>query len=103
MSREKEITKIKKQLIEGYNPEKIILFGSYGSGNSSRGSDIDIAVIKQTKQRFTVRLKEIARIVKSWRAFDILVYTPQEWQKGLRDGNYFLKEIAQTGKVIYEK
>ena len=31
---------------------------------------------------------------------DILVYTPREWNKALKDGD-FCKEIADNGKVIY--
>jgi len=99
----KEVKKIINQIVEGYNPEKIILFGSYANSKPGLASDIDLAVIKYTKDRFIDRLKKIAKIVKTWHAVDILIYTPQEWQKGLDGEHYFIKEIAQKGKVLYEK
>lgn len=103
MANKTEAKKIINQLVEGYQPEKIILFGSFANGGRSLASDIDLAVIKKTKASFPERLKKIAKIVRSWEAFDILVYTPKEWQGALEEGNYFIKEIARTGKVVYEK
>lgn len=103
MQKQKEIKKIVEQIVKGYKPEKVILFGSFASGSPKENSDVDLVVIKKTKVRFIERLKEIAKIVKSWTAFDILVYTPREWQEALKEGNYFIEEITKTGKVIYEK
>lgn len=103
MNNQKEIKKIVDQIIEGYKPEKVILFGSCVNGKRNSASDIDLAVIKKTKTGFIDRLKKIAKIVKSWEAFDVLIYTPQEWQEALEEGNYFIEEIARTGKVVYEK
>lgn len=103
MSDQREIEKIREQIIQGYKPEKIILFGSSVNKKQRSASDIDLAVIKKTKANFVERLKKIAQIVKSWEALDILVYTPKEWQEALKEGNYFIREITRTGKVIYEK
>ena len=100
---DQELQNIVAQIITGYKPERIILFGSYAKGKSGSVSDIDLAVIKNTKENFVMRLKKIANIVRSWEAFDILVYTPQEWSDALNANHYFIKEIADTGKVIYEK
>jgi len=103
MTKPKEVEKIKNQIIQGYNPEKIILFGSQANGKSKPNSDIDLAVIKRTNSTFSQRLKQIAQVIKSWEALDILIYTPKEWKDAINDNNYFIKEISQTGKVIYEK
>jgi len=34
---------------------------------------------------------------------DILVYTPKEWKSALKEENYFVREIAQTGKLLYDR
>lgn len=103
MQKQKEIKKIVDQIVKDYKPEKVILFGSFASGKPKENSDVDLVVIKKTKTKFIERLKKIAKIVKSWEAFDILIYTPKEWQNALEEGNYFIEEITKTGKVVYEK
>jgi predicted nucleotidyltransferase len=73
-----EIKKIVDQIVKNYRPQKIILFGSRARGKAKTSSDIDLAVIKKTKDNFIERLKKIAKIVKTWEAVDILVYTSKE-------------------------
>lgn len=103
MTPEKRVKNLIDQIVQGYQPEKIILFGSSARSAPRPESDIDLAVIKETKAKFPERLKQIARIAKTWEPVDILVYTPQEWQQALAKDNYFIKEISKTGKVVYEK
>lgn len=100
---QQEIKKIVSQIVQSYNPEKIILFGSFASGGAKKNSDVDLAVIKKTKERFPSRLLKIAGVVRSSLGTDILVYTPQEWKKALEEENYFIKDIVQSGKVLYAK
>ncbi|MDI3531232.1 MAG: uncharacterized protein PWP60_1081, partial [Candidatus Atribacteria bacterium] len=43
-----ELSRIVKLLIEKYQPEKIILFGSLAEGRIHEWSDIDLLIIKDT-------------------------------------------------------
>ena len=43
-----ELRKLIQQVIEKYQPDKIILFGSYAYGNPDENSDADILIIKET-------------------------------------------------------
>ena len=45
---EEQIKEIAKKIIEAYDPQKIILFGSYVSGKPTEDSDIDLLIIKDT-------------------------------------------------------
>ena len=94
------------------DPYKIILFGSYASGNPDKHSDIDIMVIldnnhvsktfeERLDKKIAIRnlLLEINRKVP----LDILVYSKEEFNIVKNYGNYFIDEIEKTGKVIYEK
>lgn len=103
MKEKKEIQKIVNQIVKNYKPEKIILFGSFAYGIPKENSDVDLVVIKKTKKRFGSRLFEVVKFIKSKMGTDILVYTPEEWEKGLKKNHYFLKEIEQEGKLVYEK
>jgi len=90
-------------LLKEYNPEKVILFGSQAKNSCDSYSDIDLVIIKKTEKRFLDRIKEVFKVIKPNFAIDILVYTPDEFQKMLSEGNPFLEHVLKEGKVIHEK
>ncbi|HEY6083394.1 MAG TPA: nucleotidyltransferase domain-containing protein, partial [Chitinophagaceae bacterium] len=46
-----QIREIIQTIVNGYNPEKVYLFGSYANGTARKDSDLDICVIKETNER----------------------------------------------------
>ncbi|MBC7228234.1 MAG: nucleotidyltransferase domain-containing protein [Thermoflexales bacterium] len=98
------IRAVAKQIAEKFQPEKIILFGSYAYGNPRPESDVDLLVILETPLRSRQQRLEISRAL-SPRPFpmDIIVHTPQELEERLASGDLFLQEITTHGKVLYEK
>lgn len=99
MDCQKEIVKN----LRGYNPEKIILFGSYAWGKPNEDSDYDLLIIKDTKENFYNRIPEARkRLYGIKKAFDILVLTPQEVKDRLRKRDFFIEDIINKGKVLYE-
>ena len=96
---------LKKAIVSSYkkiNPVKIILFGSWCREEEDKYSDVDIIVIYETKKRFLDRLKELYLMWDIPIAFDILAYTPEEFEKMLKEKNPFIKKINREGEVIYE-
>lgn len=51
MDAQKEIKRITKQIVKNYNPEKIILFGSFAYGKPKPSSDIDLLIIKKSRKK----------------------------------------------------
>jgi len=99
-----ELERIVDVLIEQYQPEKIILFGSLAKGQLSEWSDLDLAIIKRTKRRFLDRLIDVALLTMPVIGVDFIVYTPEEIEKAQRENRYFIvDEILGSGKVLYEK
>lgn len=86
--------------IKPYNPEKIILFGSYAAGRAKDDSDVDLVVIKDTREPFHERQKKVRLLIRTTTPLDIFVFTPQEFEKA-QSNNLFIKEVAETGKLIY--
>lgn len=89
-----------------YHPEKIILYGSLARGKVRRWSDIDLVVIKRTRERFLRRLVEADRIAdpELHGGLDILVYTPTEVKRMMADRpSYFREEILKKGRVLYTR
>lgn len=100
----KTIRLIADKLKESYNPAKIILFGSYAWGMPDDDSDIDLLVIKDTKERPHRRNVNARKLVSSLRrgyGLDILVITPEELKSRLEIGDQFLQEIISRGEVLY--
>ena len=54
-----------KRIIESFNPEKIILFGSYAYGTPSSDSDIDLMVIMKTQEMPHKRAVRMRKILKA--------------------------------------
>ena len=70
------------ELLKHYDPEKIILFGSRARGESDNFSDYDIVVIKKTDRPFLDRMQDmVPYLVQFDRPADILVYTPEEFDR----------------------
>ncbi len=89
--------------LKGYKPEKIILFGSATNGRLMPGSDIDLLVVKKTKRNPWARTREADRFIDHHFPLDLLVYTPKEIEERITENDFFIKEIIESGKVIYEK
>lgn len=86
--------------LKPYNPEKIILFGSYASGSPTEESDVDLLVIKKTSSSFLERQKQVHLLLKTAAAIDVFVLTPEEFKKA-KQNNLFIKEAAENGKIVY--
>jgi predicted nucleotidyltransferase len=64
--------------LKEYQPEKIILFGSYARGETDEYSNLDFVVIKKTGKRFLERLIQVAKLIGTDLGNgDGFVYTPK--------------------------
>jgi len=101
---ERELKRILDVLKKEYQPEKIILFGSLAQGEVHEWSDLDLAIIKESREKFYDRIGEVLTMVDSKVGLNVVVYTPQEAQRMTEEDNYFfVDEIIGRGKVLYEK
>lgn len=96
------IRRYARKVAEHFQPDKIILFGSYAYGQPHEDSDVDLLVVmparNQLDQAFKIRLAVAAPF-----PMDLLVRTPKEMEWRLEEGESFLTEIVSKGKVLYEK
>jgi len=84
-----------------FQPQLILLFGSWARNQTDMCSDADIIIVYETPKRFLERLKEL---YMSWDlplAVDILAYTPDEFN-AMRYESSFMQDAIQEGEVIYE-
>ena len=98
------IRRILDKLVAGYEPEKVILFGSYAYGHPRPDSDLDLLIIKETPERSIDRRVAVRRVLtdpKRKVPLEILVLTPSELSKRLAMGDQFIEEIIEKGVVLY--
>jgi predicted nucleotidyltransferase len=92
-----------RQIVERFDPDRIILFGSYATGKPSRDSDVDLLVIMPTRNQVEQAVRIDEAIEARGFALDLLVRTPKTVASCLRSGDPFMEEIVTRGKVLYEK
>ena len=92
------------KLVAGYEPQKVVLFGSHARGDPRPDSDIDLLVIKDTEERMIDRCVQVRRIVSDPNRFiglELLVLTPEEVSRRIAVGDQFIGQIIEKGKVLY--
>ena len=91
---ESRIRDLAKDLIlEGYQPSKIILFGSYASGKATEQSDIDVAIwAKGFSGVRVIDIEKIAHIVSKYPLIELHTFSSDDEVL-----NPFVQEILKTG------
>ncbi len=101
---EEEINGVVEKIIKGYNPEKIILFGSYSAGNPNENSDIDLFVVKDTDKPRPERTIELRKMLYGSKLpIDLIVYNQKEIDEKIKNKYSFVNEVLETGRVMYER
>ncbi|MBI3957998.1 MAG: nucleotidyltransferase domain-containing protein [Chloroflexi bacterium] len=93
-----------QRIVQTLDPERIVLFGSYAYGAPTPDSDVDLLVVMHTNASPRERHLAVARLLRP-RLFpvDVIVRTPDEIRRSLRQRDFFLQEIFERGKVLYER
>ena len=99
-----KIADIVTKIVSGYNPEKIILFGSYATGKPTEDSDLDLMIIKATDLSRPQRTVQVRKMLYGAMVpIDLIVYTPQEIAESKDNIFSFVSEVLNTGKTLYER
>jgi predicted nucleotidyltransferase len=97
------IRRLARLVAERFHPDKIILFGSYAYGKPHAESDVDLLVIMPAYDVVAQAIR-ISGAFERLFSHSIIVRTPQQIERGLRedDCDWFLREVMEKGKVLYE-
>lgn len=96
----KKIEKYKQRVIKKLNPKAIILFGSFTRNDINEGSDVDIVVIADFKEKFLDRIK-ILLDLNTGLPLEPIGYTPDEFNEMRINGNSFILKIIEESKLLY--
>jgi predicted nucleotidyltransferase len=100
-----QITRLCAVIAREFQPEKIILFGSWAYGKPDADSDIDLLVVmpfegSPFRQAGTI-LNHVIQAVGVL-PLDLLVSTAEQLDERLAIGDGFVRDILERGKVLYE-
>lgn len=94
------------RIVEGYQPQKVILFGSLAWGQPDEDSDIDLLIVKdssETPLQRRVNVRRIATMADRRIPFSPLVVTPSELKSRLDMNDSFYRKIVEQGQTLYEQ
>ena len=97
-----KIDRFSRAIAEKYDPERILLFGSYASDCPNADSDVDILVVFPGNGDVAHRSIEIRHALSPDFPLDLLARSTEEISLRLEQGDSFLREICENGKTLYE-
>lgn len=99
---QEQILRLGAQIAREFQPDRIILFGSYARGEPGPDSDVDLLVILPFEGRPGRTATAIRARTRPGFPLDLIVRTPEQLRERLRLGDPFLTEIVDCGEVLYE-
>ena len=85
-----------------FNPEKIILFGSYAYGRPNADSDVDLLVVLAFRGSDLQKAIQIRARFDAPFPLDLLVRKPGFVTERLRERDMFIEQVVNQGVVMYE-
>ncbi len=101
---QEKIQEMVRRIVERFEPEKIILFGSHARGTATADSDVDLLVVIPVKGSRLEKTIEIRVAVHDIRVpKDIVVTTPEDfaWRKDIV--GTLERPVMREGKVLYAR
>ncbi|WP_218252137.1 nucleotidyltransferase domain-containing protein [Candidatus Magnetobacterium casense] len=98
------LMEITRRIATMFDPERIILFGSYAGGTATSDSDIDLMIVMRTSEMPHKRAVSIRRILRDIDIpKDIVVRTPEEFEQFKDIVGTLIYPAAHRGRVLYER
>ena len=101
---EQKISEMVRRIVEGFHPDKIILFGSYARGAAGPDSDADLLVVMPVKGSKREKAIEIdVELAGIGLPKDVIVVTAEEIEKYRDVVGTLICPALREGKVLYER
>jgi predicted nucleotidyltransferase len=98
-----QISELSNQIVREFQPERIILFGSYAYGTPSADSDVDLLVVLPFEGKSFRKSLEILNRVNPRFPIDLLARRPDDTVRRYAEGDPLIREALDRGKVLYER
>jgi len=91
---------VSEKIVEMFAPNAIYLYNQR-VGSSGHTSGFKLCVILPTQEKDRVE-RDIYLNIDCEVPFDVLVYTPEEWDMLQQNEASFARKIKETGLIVYE-
>jgi uncharacterized protein len=98
----RDIQKVAGNIARQFRPDRIMLFGSYAYGRPTSDSDVDLLILMPEKKNPRDQGILIRQKIEFSFPVDLLIRSPADFKRRIAQGDYFLKEIQEKGKILYE-
>jgi predicted nucleotidyltransferase len=102
MTTRKDIEAFVGQVVRRFRPTRVILFGSHAYGRPTGDSDVDLMVIMPHRGAGAKLATRIRLACPRSFPLDLMVRTPAEGKRRIRQGDLFLNEVTTKGIVLHE-
>lgn len=97
------IAELSERIVREFQPERVILFGSYASGNPRPESDVDLLVVLPFEGKGFRKSLEILNRVSPDFSVDLLARRPEDTARRYAERDPLIREVLDHGKVLYER
>ena len=103
MTQLETIQDLSQRIAREFQPDRIILFGSYAYGTPRPDSDVDLLVIMPFDGKgFRKSLEILNRMDPSFDV-DLIARRPDDTARRYAEGDPLIREALDHGKVLYER
>ncbi len=95
---DKELINFAKKLKEKFNIKHIYLYGSYARKDFNEGSDIDLVLVGDFKEKFKDRIANVLMLTDI--PIEPLCYTEDEFERKIKEENPFISDVINESKKI---
>ena len=104
LGRDEAIRVMAGRIAAKFNPERIILFGSYARGDAGPDSDADFLIVMPVNGSRRKLATDIEREITGFGIpKDVVVVTPEEVERDRDEVGTIIKPALREGKVLYER
>ena len=97
------IRELTERIVREFSPERVVLFGSYASGNPRPDSDVDLLVILPFEGKSFRKSLEILNRVNPRFPVDLIARRPDDTARRYREGDPLIREALDHGQVLHER
>ena len=97
-----DIETVAARLGEAAGAVQVILFGSHARGEAQNASDVDLMIVAESDLPRFKRSRALYSLLRPYPfPMDLVVYTPEEVERGKQSPLSFVSTVLREGKTVY--
>lgn len=99
-----QVRQMIQRIVERFDPDRIILFGSRARGTAAPDSDVDLLVILPVLGSKRMMAAQIDRALSDRRLpLDVIVATPEQFERERHQIGSLMHDAAREGLLVHER